>query len=226
MHFTNRHWLFTAITCVFVTCLLVGNIIGGKLTDVTLGGVTWTISVGEIPFPLTFVLTDLLNEFYGRKIARRVTLIGVAMTALTVVFIQVAALPHFAAVSPMTPTSYDNVFTSALSIQVASMAAFVTAQYVDIAVFFWVRHLTGERWLWLRATGSTAISQLIDTVVILGLAFGPLGVGLPAQTLGLMIVTSYIVKVTVAIVVTPLLYALHEVLARGFGLEPAARAEQ
>lgn len=225
MKLDARQTLFMWLVGVFLTCLILGNLIGGKLTYVELFGREWVISVGEIPFPLTFILTDLLNEFYGRKTARQVTLLGFAMTGLVILIIQLAALtPWFPpAYSPgwgvdnMTPAAFDNVFLNATWIQIASMVAFLTAQYVDISVFFLIKRLTGQRLLWLRATGSTAISQLIDTIVIMSIAFGG---KLDGNTLFTLIVTSYLVKVTVAIAVTPLIYALHGLLERGWKLQP------
>ena len=203
---------------VFLTCLLLGNLIGGRLTYVV--SPAWPVSVGEIPFPLTFILTDILNEFYGRQTARRVTLLGFAMTGLAILLIRIADLAPWLPGSPMTPEAWDNVFLNATFIQVASMIAFLTAQYVDIGVFFVIKKLTGQRLLWLRATGSTAVSQLIDTIVILTIAFGPLGADFSAGQLVSMITTSYLIKVAVAVLVTPVIYAVHELLERVWHLTP------
>jgi queuosine precursor transporter len=238
MKLDARMTLFMSLVGVFLTCLLVGNLIGGKLTYVHAFGRDWVISVGEIPFPLTFIITDLINEFYGRKTARRVTLLGFAMIGLAVLIIQIANQaawfppayrdPHWSEHN-MTPFAFDNVFMNAVTIQIASMFAFLTAQYVDIGVFFLIKKATGDRMLWLRATGSTAISQLIDTFVIVWIAFGlsfslsgsPISrSGLPTNTLFTIIITSYVVKVLVAIVVTPVIYGAHGVLERVWKLHP------
>lgn len=237
MKLDARMTLFMTLVGVFLTCLLVGNLIGGKLTYLHLFGRDWVISAGEIPFPLTFIITDLINEFYGRQTARRVTLLAFAMVGLAVVIIQIANQAAWfpPAYGPdwgktnMTPFAFQNVFINAVTIQVASMFAFLTAQYVDIGAFFLIKRLTGNRFLWLRATGSTAISQLIDTIVIVSLAFGiqvvlwPPSVhrsAMPFDTLLSIIETSYLVKVSVAILVTPLLYGLHGLLERVWKLHP------
>ncbi len=226
MKLDARLTLFMTLVSVFLTCLLVGNLIGGKLTHVHVFGYDWWISVGEIPFPLTFILTDIINEFYGRKVARRVTMLGFAMIGLAIVIIQLANLapwvgaagdPKWLADGNMTPFAFDNVFMSAVTIQLASMTAFLLANYVDISVFFVIKKLTGERYLWLRATGSTAVSQLLDTCVVIGIAFGS---RLPGHVLLKIIITSYVVKVTVAVLVTPLIYALHELLEKAWHLHP------
>lgn len=221
MKLDARMTMFMALVSVFLTCLLLGNLIGGKLTYVHFLGRDWIISVGEIPFPLTFILTDIINEFYGRETARRVTLLGFAMTGLAILLIRVADLARWFPYSQMTPGAFDNVFLGATFIQIASMVAFLTAQYVDIGVFFLIKKMTGQKMLWLRATGSTAVSQLIDTVVILTIAFGPLSQSdFSAGTLFSMITTSYLVKVVVAIAVTPIIYGLHGLIERVWHLQP------
>ncbi len=226
MKLDARLMLFLGLVTTFLTCLLVGNLIGGKLTHVELFGRSWTISVGEIPFPLTFILTDIINEFYGRKVARRVTLLGVGAIGMAILIIQLANLapwlpaahePGWADSGNMTPAAFDNVFMSAVTIQFASLVAFLLANYVDISVFFLIKKVTGGRLLWLRATGSTALSQLIDTIVVVGIAFGT---KLPSSVLIDIIVTSYIVKVTVAVLVTPIIYALHGLIERLWHLRP------
>jgi uncharacterized integral membrane protein (TIGR00697 family) len=226
MKLDARLTLFVTLVGVFLTCLLLGNLIGGRLTSIDLFGREWIVSVGEIPFPLTFILTDIINEFYGRATARRVTLLGFAMTGLAIGLIRIADLAPWFAGSQMTPAAYDNVFLGATFIQIASMIAFLSAQYVDITVFFLIKRVTGNRFLWLRATGSTAISQLIDTVVILTIAFGPLGAGFDAATLFSMIVTSYVIKVLVAILVTPVIYGIHGLLERVWQLTPLPVEDQ
>ena len=228
MKLDARLTLFLTLVSVFLTCLLVGNLMGGKLTYVHAFGKDWIISVGEIPFPLTFILTDIINEFYGRKVARRVTLLGAGAILLAIGLIQLADQtrwlpaaygPDWGASGNMTPAAFDNVFMSAVTIQLASVVAFLTANYVDISVFFVIKKLTGDRFLWLRATGSTAISQLIDTVLVVSIAFGS---KLPRHVLVDIIVTSYLVKVTVAVLVTPIIYALHELLEKVWHLHPLA----
>jgi uncharacterized integral membrane protein (TIGR00697 family) len=220
MKLDARGMLFVTLVGVFLTCLIIGNLIGNRLTYFTLFGRDWVVSVGEIPFPLTFILTDIINEFYGRKVARRVTLLGFAMTGLAILLIRIADLPRWFPGSQMTPEAYDNVFLGATFVQIASMTAFLTAQYVDIGVFFLIKKVTGQRLLWLRATGSTAVSQLVDTIVILTIAFGPLGAGFDAATLFSMITTSYLIKVLVAAGVTPIIYGLHVFLERVWNLQP------
>src|ERR1700736_5404705 len=96
MFLDKRHKLFLVLTAVFITCLLVGDIIGGKLVEANILGFQFTTTVGMVPFPVTFLLTDVLNEFYGQRAARFVTLVGFGMAVLSFTIIYVAASVPFA----------------------------------------------------------------------------------------------------------------------------------
>ena len=207
-----------------MVCLVVGDIIGGKLTSFHLFGREWIFSVGQIAFPVTFILTDILNEFYGRKVVRRVTFLALAMVGLTLVIIYIAGkLPWWSVTASDTwtgvrPPEFKIIFTQARDIQLASMAAFLISNLVDISMFFVIKKATGNRFLWLRATGSTAVSQLIDTAVITGLVFGK---QLEFGQYVSIVLTSYVIKLVAAIGVTPIIYALHALIERTFKIPPA-----
>lgn len=224
MKLDARLQLFVTLVAVFVTCLVVGDIIGGKLTSFELFGREWVFSVGQLAFPVTFILTDILNEFYGRKVVRRVTYLAFFMVGLTFGLIYLsAAMPWapFTLASDWTgvsPKEFEIVFTQATEIQVASMIAFLIGNLTDISVFFLIKRLTGNRMLWLRATGSTAVSQLIDTIVISGIVWHDKVTFDEHVTI---VLTSYAVKLTAAIVVTPIIYALHELIEKKYGIPPA-----
>jgi uncharacterized integral membrane protein (TIGR00697 family) len=118
----------------------------------------------------------------------------------------------------VTPPAFHLVFTQATNIQLASMVAFLIANYVDIYVFFLFKRVTKNKMLWLRATGSTAVSQLIDTFVISGLVWGW---KLSLVEYLTVVFTSYFVKLAAAIGVTPIIYALHSLIEKKYGIEPA-----
>lgn len=222
-----RLQLFITLVSVFMVCLVTGDLIGGKLTSFHLFGREWVFSVGQVAFPVTFILTDILNEFYGRKVVRRITVLAFAMVALSFGIIYISGQLPWASftVDPawdrdgnVAPRTFHIVFTQATRIQVASMTAFLIANFIDIWVFFVVKKLTGNKMLWLRATGSTAVSQLIDTAVISGVIWWS-KVGF--ETYVVIVFTSYAIKLTAAIAITPLIYALHELIEKRFGVEPA-----
>lgn len=223
MELDARGKLFVFLAGLFLTSLIVGDIIGGKLYQTEVGGLSLTISVGMIPFPIVFLLTDLINEFYGARAARFVTLVGFVMAWFTIAVFQIADLVPFAPFTAaadwtgIEAVSFERVFMSSTRILMASTAAYLFAQLIDIGLFHALRARTGGRLLWLRATGSTVVSQLIDTIVIQFLAWSG---KLPVDTILSIIATSYVVKVAIAIGMTPILYAGHELVERGLGLRP------
>ena len=225
MELNRKGTLFLALSGLFVTSLVVGDLIGGKLMAVPLpGGAVQLLSAGFIPFPITFLLTDLINEFYGKRAARTVTWVGLGMAVFTLVVVTLAVAAPWHPVTAgdgwqgLTPGPYDAVFSSGRRILLASMAAYVVAQLIDIAIFQWLKQRTGDRLLWLRATGSTVGSQLIDTIVIQTLVWeGSLAV---PQLVGL-VVTTWLGKLIIAVLLTPLVYAGHALVERGLGIEPA-----
>jgi queuosine precursor transporter len=216
--------LFVVLAGLFITSLLVGDLIGGKLYQTEIGGLPLTISVGMIPFPIVFLLTDLINEFYGRRAARFVTLVGFAMAWFTILVLSVAQLVPWAEMTRAADwtgfrqETFDNIFLGSRWMLICSTVAYLVGQLIDIAIFHFLRRRLHGRFLWLRATGSTAVSQLIDTIVIQFLAWRGVMPGL--EDIVSIIATSYLVKLTVAIVLTPLLYAGHAVVERGLGIEP------
>ncbi len=225
MKFDARTRLFLLLSAVFVTCLVVGDIIGGKLVQTSIAGHAFTLTVGMIPFPVTFLLTDLLNEFYGKRAARMVTWIGFAMAALAYVFIfiagaiPIAALTREAGWAGVTDEAFNRVFLSSQRMILASLTAYLIAQLVDIWVFHALRQRTGSRLLWLRATGSTAVSQMVDTVAINLVAWvGLLSTGQIVN----IVVSSYVLKLGVAVLLTPLIYAGHSLMERVFGVRSEA----
>jgi uncharacterized integral membrane protein (TIGR00697 family) len=215
-----RHRLFLYLTATFVTALVVADIIGGKFALV--GGVP--VSVGMIPFPVTFVLTDLINEYWGKQGARRVTFVGLAMAAFAFVVILVSRLLPVSPRSPLPQPVFDQVFGLSNRLYVASLTAYVVGQLSDIYVFNLIKRVTAGKLLWLRATGSTVISQAIDTLVVnFVLLWGStLADGSHADLRYILQIaaTGYGIKFVIAVALTPLIYAGHGVMHRRFGLTP------
>jgi uncharacterized integral membrane protein (TIGR00697 family) len=202
---------FIFLTALFVAALMTGDFIGGKFF-VLFGH---TFSAGIIPFPLTFVLTDVVNEFYGQHGARRLTYAGLGAAIFVWLIINVAlALPT----SPDSPIS-DAVFRGAFGVSsrlyVASLTAYMIGQLLDIAIFQFLRRTTGHRLIWLRATGSTVLSQVIDSLTV---SFVFL-VG--TRSMGFITTNAmhnYLGKLAMAVLLTPLIYLGHAVFTRWFKL--------
>jgi queuosine precursor transporter len=210
--------LFVGLCVVFTSCLLIGDVIGGKSIDTPLG----PISVGIIPFPVTFLLTDVINDFYGRKGARFITLIGFFAALGAWALLQITtALPISANPSDtyFTQVEFQKVFGGSARIFVASMVAYMIGQFLDIYVFQFWKTLTESRHLWLRATGSTLFSQIVDTFCVNGIFWAgnqnPMWIVRKAGR-------EYGIKVCVAILLTPVVYAIHGAIVKGMKIAPEA----
>lgn len=223
MRFDAKTKLYLVLAAVFTTCLVVGDVIGGKLIEVPMPGWTAVITIGMIPFPVTFLLTDLLNEFYGKRAARFVTYVAFACALLTYAFITIGGAIPIAPFTRdpswqgVTEGSFENVFLGSQRMIAASMTAYLVAQLVDIFAFHALKRLTKGKLLWLRATGSTVISQAVDTVTINIVAWTGL---LGFDAIVNIILSSYAVKILIAIGLTPLIYAGHAAIERLFGIQP------
>jgi uncharacterized integral membrane protein (TIGR00697 family) len=222
--------LFVVLTAVFVSCLLLGDVTGGKTIATPLG----PISVGILPFPVTFLLTDVVNDFYGRKGARFVTLVGFGMAVLAWVVLQLSTWLTPDPSTYFTQAEFAKIFGGSAQLFVASMIAYMIGQFLDIQVFQFWKALTESRHLWLRATGSTLLSQIVDTVTINVIFWTWSASADPDSMLGRMsvgdrwvwieqkILREYGIKVVVAILLTPVVYMLHGIIVRGLGVRPAA----
>ncbi len=224
--------LFVVCTAIFLTALVVAEATAGKLFTVldlpsplelfgeSFGSVVMT--AGVIAFPITFIVTDLINEYYGKAGIRFVTYVGVAMIVFEFVLLQIAMAVPAASFSPVSGAAFDEVFGASTWIIVGSIVAYLVGQLVDIALFHWLRDLTGGRMLWLRATGSTLGSQFLDTFVVLFVAFYLSG-QMTIQTVLAVTLFNYAYKFSVAVAITPVIYAAHWAMDRYLGSAQAER---
>jgi uncharacterized integral membrane protein (TIGR00697 family) len=215
--FTTSQKLFMYLAAVFVACLLLGDVIGGKIIQTPAG----PISVGIIPFPVTFLLTDIVNDFYGRRGAHFLTMLGFFMSLLAWVLLQLTTLMPADPSTYFTQAEFAKVFGGSAQLFVASMAAYMIGQFLDIGVFHYWKALTESRHLWLRSTGSTVFSQAVDTITI-NVIFGRVTAGWTWEFIGAKVGREYIIKFVVAVALTPAIYALHEAIVRGLGIAPEA----
>jgi uncharacterized integral membrane protein (TIGR00697 family) len=215
---TRRDVVYLALAGFFVTNAILGEVTGGKLF--TLG--PFTLSIGVIPWPVVFLSTDLINEYFGREGVRRLTFMTVGLIIYAFVVLFLAMQVPAASFSPVTDAQFQAVFGQSLWIIAGSVVAFAISQLVDVGVFWLVRHKTGGRFLWMRATGSTVVSQLIDSIVIIGIAFWLPG---KVQTSEFLTVaaSNYSYKFLIAICMTPVIYAAHSIIDRFLGREEAQR---
>lgn len=227
---SSSHKLFVVLAAIFVSCLLLGDVIGGKTITTPMG----PISVGIIPFPVTFLLTDVVNDFYGRRGARFITFLGFGMALLAYVILQVGTWLPVHTSTYFTQDEFSKIFGGSAQLFVASMIAYLIGQFLDIQVFQFWKALTQSKHLWLRATGSTLLSQIVDTVVINVIFWGWTAASDPSSFLGKMdpgsrwswvfakVLREYLIKLVVAVLLTPVIYAIHELVVRVLKIEPEA----
>jgi uncharacterized integral membrane protein (TIGR00697 family) len=192
-----------------VAALITGDFVGGKFF-VVFGH---TFSAGIVPFPLTFVLTDIVNEFYGTHGARRLTLAGLTAAVFVWAVITLALALPTSPESPIPDDVFRGAFGTSARLYVASLTAYVIGQLLDITIFSALRGVTGHRLLWLRATGSTVLSQIVDSVAV---SFIFLVGTKPLAFILSNAAHNYLGKLGMAILLTPLIYGLHALFNRHF----------
>ena len=211
MNFNSRKDLvFLVLAGFFVTNAIVAELIGGKL--VQFFGL-FTQSIGIILWPIIFVLTDLINEYFGKDGVKKLTFITMGLIAFTFILLTLAMNIPATNFSPVSDGAFQTVFGQSQWIIVGSIIAFVISQLVDVKMFWVFKHLTGEKHIWLRATGSTVISQLVDTFVVQFIAFV-----LPEKwTVDEFLVNAswgYSFKLMVAVALIPLIYIGHYIIGK------------
>jgi uncharacterized integral membrane protein (TIGR00697 family) len=223
----RRQWLFVFLVGLFVTNAITAELISNKLIEIPLsfqlGGFKlgpFVTIVGVIPWPIVFLLTDLLNEFYGEKAVRRVSWITAILIAYCFIIVAIAlSLPAKEVKGLATEEQFSTVFGQAQYVIVGSIAAFLLSQLLDATLFHRIKNRTGNRFIWLRSTGSTVISQLIDTIVVLYIGFVLPGKLTWAQFAEIA-PTNYLLKLCIAIILTPLIYLGHFLVKRYVKIQP------
>ncbi|CAM3205744.1 queuosine precursor transporter [Rhodothermus bifroesti] len=220
--------LFVVCTAIFITALVIAEATSTKfftafklpfpihLFGMTFGEVVMT--TGVLAFPVTFIITDLMNEYFGKKGIRFVTLVGMVMIGFEFLLLQAAIAVPAASISPVSQEAFEAVFGTTGRIILGSLTAYLLGQLADITLFHWLRGLTRGRFLWLRATGSTFGSQFIDTFVVLTIAFAG---QLAFQQILAITLFNYGYKLLIAIAITPLIYLAHWAMDAYLGKELA-----
>lgn len=231
--------LFMAFASFFVANALIAECIGGKIfslekifgispLNLTLfgqQGLGFNLTCGVLLWPLEFVITDIVNEYYGPKAVKRISFIAVGLItyAFLMFYIAMATPPadfwYGSAVAfgvPDMSKAFNVVFGQGMWIIAGSLIAFLVSQLVDVYVFHRIKKATGERMIWLRATGSTIVSQLVDSFIVLFIAFY-IGRGWSIQTVLAICIVNYIYKFTIALLLTPLIYIIHRAIESYFG---------
>ncbi len=235
--------LFLGITAFFVANALIAECIGGKIfsleklfgfppANFTIFGETglsFNLTCGVLLWPLEFVITDIVNEYYGPKAVRRISYTAVILISYAfIIFYAAMNIPpaDFWVGSkqdvgiPNMQAAFGGIFGQGMWIILGSLLAFLGSQFIDVTVFHKIKKYTGNKWIWLRATGSTIVSQLVDSFIVLFIAF-KIGNGWSWQLVMAICLVNYIYKFTMAIILTPLIYLVEKRIENYLGKEMA-----
>jgi len=195
--------VFLILASLFTGALVVTNLIANKFIHVEWLGREFILSAGVLPYPITFLITDLLSEIYGRRRANLVVFGGFLASILVLVTLYLG--DQFPAIADSTVDDgiYSLVFGNSWRIIGASMTAYLIAQFVDIRIFHFWKRLTKGKHLWLRNNASTLLSQLLDSALVVFVLFAGQW---PASQMGWVILDLWMFKASIALLDTPLFY--------------------
>ena len=233
--------LFIFFSCFFVANALIAECIGTKIFSLeklfglppahfTLFGeknLSFNLTCGVLLWPLEFVMTDIVNEYFGPKAVRRISYTAVAL--ISYAFIMFYAAIHVPPADfwlttkteegvPNLQNGFNAIFGQGMWIIFGSLVAFLVSQIIDVTIFHKIKAATGEKFVWLRATGSTVVSQLVDSFIVLFIAF-KLGSNWSWQQVLAIGVMNYIYKFSMALLLTPVIYLVEHRIERYLGTE-------
>jgi uncharacterized integral membrane protein (TIGR00697 family) len=215
MFHRKKDIIYVVLAGIFITNALVAELIGGKLIYIGNN----VMSLGILPWPIVFITTDLINEYFGEKGVKKLSLITAALIAYTFILLLIGLnIPAVKGDGLITDDQFGAVFGQSMWIIVGSITAFLVSQLIDVTLFHFLKNRTGKKMLWLRSTGSTIISQLFDSFIVLGIAFWLPG-KINSETFVASAFTGYSVKLLIAIGLTPLIYLGHYLIDNYLGTE-------
>lgn len=245
---TNRKKtnLFIILSGIFLTNAIIAEIIGVKIFSMEstlglepaqinlFGGfiLDFNLTAGAVIWPVVFISTDVINEYFGKKGVRKISFLTAFFIAyiFIIIFLVTKLVPADFWLELNSTDSdgnpfdinyaFQTIFRQGLGIILGSLTAFLIAQFLDVFIFQRLRRVTGKRMIWLRATGSTLVSQLVDSFIVLWIAFYVFGNWSMSDIFAVGSI-NYIYKFAVAILLTPVLYIAHYFIDRYLGIEVA-----
>lgn len=215
--------IYLYLAALFITSLVVSNLIFQKFfywypfQSTLFGSQLFELSVGILPYPITFLITDLISEIYGKEKANQVVVAGIFASFFSMAILLMAdAVPAMDS-SPIDDNTFKKVFSLSPLAVLASMLAYLVAQFIDIRIYHFWKQLTGGRMLWLRNNFSTFSSQFLDTFLVVGLL--SIFKILPWDLFWGLVLSGFLFKVLVALLDTPLLYLLVAWFRKRFQLQ-------
>ena len=201
--------LFIILSGIFVASLVTCNLIANKFVTVDLGFKVFIVSAGILPYPLTFLVTDLISELYGQKKANLVVFSGLIASIFVLIFLWLGGMFNAIPDSVVDDVTYNSVFRNAWRLIAASMVAYLVAQFIDVRIFHFWKRLTNGKHLWLRNNASTIASQLVDTTLVICILF--IGVWSSSQIFS-AIIDGWLFKMLMAFIDTPIIYGIIHLL--------------
>ena len=241
----KRTNLFLILSGIFVANALLAELIGVKIfsaealvglpaTQLPIMGskLDFNLTAGVIIWPVVFVTTDIINEYFGKAGVKKVSILTVILILYAFLVITVVTglppAPFWLEINNTDPAgnpfnidfAFNSIYRQGLGIIIGSVVAFLISQFLDASVFHWLRRYTGSKKIWLRATGSTLVSQLIDSVIVLFVAFYLFGEWSLTMVMSVAVI-NYLYKFLIAIILTPLLYVAHYLIDGYLGKQEA-----
>jgi len=208
--------LYVFLGGLFITALVSCNLIANKFVTVNLGFYTFVLSAGVLPYPITFLITDILSEIYGRSKTNTVVLVGFVASLFVLLILWMGGLFDSIPNSPVNNSNYDTVFQNSWRVILASMIAYLIAQLIDVRMYHFWKRLTKGKKLWLRNNASTVVSQLVDTTLVVIVLF----IGREdAETMGGYIRDGWAFKAICALVDTIFIYLIVGFIRKSFQLK-------
>ena len=196
--------IYLYLAAIFIAALVVCNLIANKFITIDLGFKTFVISAGVLPYPITFLITDILSEIYGKKKTARIVWAGFGASLFVLGVLLLAQQFTAIAGSPVDDETFNKVFGNSWRVIFASMTAYLCAQLIDVRIYHFWKEKTAGKHLWLRNNFSTVFSQLVDTTLVVCVLF--LGVRSHSEIIQ-FILDGWLFKILCAFIDTPLLYA-------------------
>ena len=200
-----KEQFYLVLAGIFIASLVTCNLIANKFVTVDFGFKVFIVSAGILPYPLTFLVTDLISELYGQKKANLIVFSGFVASLFVLLFLWIGGQFNSIPSSIVDDVTYNSVFRNAWRLIAASMVAYLFAQFIDVRIFHFWKKLTNGKHLWIRNNASTIVSQLVDTILVICILF--FGVWESDQILS-AIIDGWLFKMLMAFLDTPIIYGI------------------
>ena len=232
--------IFIILTGIFVTNAIIAEILGTKIFDFSYLK-NFSLSVGVLIWPVVFITTDIINEYFGKSGVKKISYFTIILIlyVFLIVFLSTKLTPNTYWLNINSTDNsgnpfdidyaYNTIFLQSTGIIIGSVFAFLIAQLLDVFIFQKIKKITKGKFIWLRATGSTLISQLIDSFVVLTIAFyflAPEGKEWSINQVFVVGFDNYTFKFFVAIIITPFIYLAHYLIDSYLGKDLAEKAKE